>query len=92
MKKLKLILMTALCCSSMIALAQDDGKASSPTTSDKKMVIGAGLSYNAGLGGNLKFDYLLNNKFSIGLKSMITSYGWKDYTSTDVLPYYGFKN
>ena len=76
----------------MIALAQDASKVSSPTTSDKKMVIGAGLSYNAGLGGNLKFDYLLNNKFSIGLKSMITSYSYEDYTYDDVvLPYYGFK-
>ena len=91
MKKLKLILITALCSASMIALAQDASKVSSPTTSDKKMLIGAGLSYNTGLGGNLKFDYLLNNKFSIGLKSMITSYGYKDYTSAAVLPYYGIK-
>ncbi len=91
MKKLQLILMIALFNSSMIALAQDAGKVSSPTISDKKMVIGAGVSYNTGLGGNLKFDYLLTNKFSIGLKSMITPYGFEDYTTTDVLPYYGIK-
>lgn len=91
MKKLKLILITALCSASMIVLAQDASKVSAPTTSDKKMVIGAGLSHNLGLGGNLKFDYLLNNKFSIGLKSMITSYRFKDYTYATVLPYYGFK-
>jgi hypothetical protein len=75
--------MTVLCSGSMITLAQDASNTSFPATSENKIVIGAGVSYNLGLGGHLKYDYLLTNKFSIGLKSMMTSYGFEDFTNTD---------
>ena len=68
----------------MIALAQDASKVSSPTTSDKKMVIGAGLSsdLSSGIGANVKFDYLVSDKFSIGVRGMFHNGTFNDYTYT----------
>jgi hypothetical protein len=85
MKKLKLILITALCSASMIALAQDASKVSSPTTSDKKMLIGVGLSsdLSSAIGANVKFDYLVSDKFSIGVRGMFHFGSFEDYTFTD---------
>lgn len=54
----------------------------SPTAriDEKKIIIGAGISdhnITEGFGANLKCDYLLTNKFSVGLRSIYTSNsGW----------------
>lgn len=49
----------------------------------KKMRLGLGLSsfwIGGGIGGNLKFDYLLNDKFSFGVNTMLSTYHANDYT------------
>jgi hypothetical protein len=54
----------------------------------KKMVIGAGfttdfLTVGLGLGGNVKFDYLVSDKFSIGVRGMMHNGTFEDYTFTE---------
>ena len=50
----------------------------------KKMRLGLGLSsfwVGSGIGGNLKFDYLLNDKFSFGVNTMFsTNQAFEDYS------------
>ena len=49
----------------------------------KKMRVGLGLSSfsaGAGIGGNLKFDYLLNEKWSFGVNTMLSTYHANDFT------------
>ena len=48
----------------------------------KKIAVGIGVSthsvlYSPNFGGNIKLDYLLTKKFSIGIKSIITSYNYE---------------
>lgn len=78
MKKIKLITMALCLCSASALFAQ--GAANDSTT--KKIALGIGPSFNAGLGGNLKADYRLSSKLSIGLKLMLTAdvYSLYNYT------------
>ena len=50
----------------------------------KKMLAGAGFSSDlAGIGANVKFDYLVSDKFSIGLRGMFHNGTFVDYTFID---------
>lgn len=83
LNKSKVMLTISYLLCSIIALAQDAENLSSGVSSEERMVIGAGVSaYDIvkGMGANLKFDYLLNDKFSVGLKSMLSVYKLEDYT------------
>ena len=69
MKKIKLISMALCLCSVSVLFAQSAANDST----GKKITLGIGPSFNAGLGGNLKADYRLSSKLSVGLKLMLTA-------------------
>jgi hypothetical protein len=60
-------------------------KAQDASSGEKKYKLGIGVSpyvFGLGFGGNLKFDYLVNKKLSLGINAMLgTENSWNDYTS-----------
>ena len=78
MKKIKLIAMALCLCSVSVLFAQSAANDST----GKKITLGIGPSFNAGLGGNLKADYRLSSKLSVGLKLMLTADVYSLYNQT----------
>ena len=81
MKTLKILTFVPSILLTQISFAQESK--TNTDASGKKLILGAGLSsysVGGGIGGNLKFDYLLNNKLSIGLNSMLSTNVWEDHT------------
>ena len=66
MKRIKLIAVAVCLCSVLFA------QSAANDLLINKIAIGAGLSSNTGLGGNVKADYHLSDKLSVGLKCILT--------------------